>query len=117
MKKCNYSDIKKKFKGFLEAVNKGQQSVDFDWFECCETLSAIANTDSLRSSFMDVKHMIDRRDISIDLGDDTIFTDAKDTFEERKSRAYGRGYPYFMWKNDHVYDSATGESICHKDYV
>ncbi len=117
MKKYNYSDIEKKFKSFLEAIHKGQQTVEFDWLECCAAINSVATLKGLRSSFMDFKYMIDQRDVCIDLNDETIFTEGKDTFDDRKSRAHRRGYPYFLWKNDHIYDSATGESICHKDYV
>jgi hypothetical protein len=117
MKKYNYSDIKRQFRLLLAAINEGQQSVDFDWYDCCHALHQVANARLNINDFLDFENMMRSVSISPAISNDTVFNynhiltlkQAKDLAATNPDNVF----LYFMW-NNYIYDAKTGRKLVSK---
>ena len=117
MKKYNYSNIKKQFKLLLASIHEGQQSVDFDWNDCCGALSQVANAKLNIDNFLDFEGMmrdvhvrpIINRDTTYNYNHIPVLKIAKELAVINPHNVF----PYFMWDN-YIYDAKTGKRLCHR---
>ncbi len=114
MKKHDYSEIKKQFKLLLAAIDKGQQSMEFDWYECCSALSGVANAKLNIEDFLDFQNMMKDVSISPAITDKTVLLTSSDsTLKQIKLDIKRTPYPYFLWDN-YIY-SRNGSRVCHSN--
>ncbi len=110
----NYSDIKKQFRLLLAAINKGQQSIEFDWYGCCGALSGVANAKLTIEDFLDFQNMMKDVSVSPAITDKTVqLTSSDSTLKQVKLDIKRTPYPYFLWDN-YIY-SRDGRRVCHSN--
>lgn len=111
MENYNYSDIKKQFRLLLTAINKGQQNIDFDWYDCCGVLSQVANARLNIEDFLDFQNMMKDVNIYPAITNDAVYRTLSDTLEKVKLDIKNTPYPYFLW--EHYIYTRKGYRVCH----
>ncbi len=117
MKKYNYRSIKRQFRLLLAEINEGQQSMKFDWYDCCGALSQVASSKLNIDDFLDFEGMMENVHVWPILNENTVYNynhipklkQAKDLAATNEDNVF----PYFMW-NNYIYDAKTGRRLCHK---
>lgn len=117
MPKYNYRDIKKQFRLLLAAINEGQQSVDFDWYDCCDALSETASAKLNIDDFLDFESMMENVHVYPVINAHRVYNyNHIAKFKEAKQLAITNPpdvFPYFMW-NNYIYDAKTSRRLCNR---